>query len=587
MLIGNPIASLVSKLMLDRNKVVVRLSCEDPSQEDDQGDEDSDSTDDESSKQKKSPSTCMVEIEIDLSLSAHANANRLYHEKKVARSKEEKTAQATERAVRAVEEQMAKQLKSQKIKRNLQAVRKVHWFEKFNWFVTSEGYLVLSGRDAQQNEALVKRYLRPGDAYVHADIHGASSCIVRCKVDKDTQQPLPISPFALQEAGTMTICRSGAWAVKVVTSAWWVHSSQVSKTAPSGEYLTTGSFMIYGRKNFLPPTNLEMGFGKCFFRWKLSMCMANLSHDMPCASGFTGILFRLDDSSVTRHAGERKERSVEFENESEDARSIMSERYSIDMEAVADPALFATAAASASRGAVVPGLGVNEPAPAVGNTKGPKTAGAAASGSTGKLSAHEKRMLKKAARKGANGQGGGDGAAGGDKTLPQVKEEGSDVEDEGGLAESQASDSATQELIPCVEGKSMSEGEKSLEHKQKGKNPNTGQQKQQTTQKQVQANNKQQQQQQKKSSGGSAAEAAAGGIKRKKAPNKKKARRYANQDEEDLELAMQALGHANFGSGGASMSEIQQEEIEEAKRQEKLRKQEKVRDSLFRLRKDR
>jgi hypothetical protein len=28
---------------------------------------------------------------------------------------------------------------------------------------------------------------------------------------------------------------------------------QVSKTAPTGEYLPTGSFMIRGKKNFLPP----------------------------------------------------------------------------------------------------------------------------------------------------------------------------------------------------------------------------------------------------------------------------------------------------------------------------------------------
>ena len=33
----------------------------------------------------------------------------------------------------------------------------------------------------------------------------------------------------------------------------WVHAHQVSKSAPTGEYLTTGSFMIYGRKvNWCP-----------------------------------------------------------------------------------------------------------------------------------------------------------------------------------------------------------------------------------------------------------------------------------------------------------------------------------------------
>lgn len=39
---------------------------------------------------------------------------------------------------------------------------------------------------------------------------------------------------------------------------------QVSKTAPTGEYLPTGSFMIRGRKNYLPPQPLVFGFGFMF-----------------------------------------------------------------------------------------------------------------------------------------------------------------------------------------------------------------------------------------------------------------------------------------------------------------------------------
>lgn len=42
-------------------------------------------------------------------------------------------------------------------------MRKVHWFEKFNWFISSENYLIISGRDAQQNEMIVKRYMAKGD----------------------------------------------------------------------------------------------------------------------------------------------------------------------------------------------------------------------------------------------------------------------------------------------------------------------------------------------------------------------------------------------------------------------------------------
>ena len=50
-------------------------------------------------------------------------------------------------------------------KRELKAVRKAYWFEKFAWFVTSENYLCVAGRDAQQNDLLVKKYLKAGDAY--------------------------------------------------------------------------------------------------------------------------------------------------------------------------------------------------------------------------------------------------------------------------------------------------------------------------------------------------------------------------------------------------------------------------------------
>ena len=59
------------------------------------------------------------------------------------------------------------------------ALRKPFWFEKFCWFVTSDNLLVVSGRDAQQNELLVKRYLRKEDLYVHADLHGAATTILR------------------------------------------------------------------------------------------------------------------------------------------------------------------------------------------------------------------------------------------------------------------------------------------------------------------------------------------------------------------------------------------------------------------------
>jgi hypothetical protein len=47
----------------------------------------------------------------------------------------------------------------------------------------------------------------------------------------------------------------------------------VSKTAPSGEYLTTGSSMIRGKKNFLPPAQLVLGFGMLYKVPCVSVCV--------------------------------------------------------------------------------------------------------------------------------------------------------------------------------------------------------------------------------------------------------------------------------------------------------------------------
>jgi hypothetical protein len=95
---------------------------------------------------------------------------------------------------------------------------------------------------------------------VHADVHGASSCIIKCP-----HSALP-GPRTLEEAGSFAVCRSSAWDSKTAVGAWWVEADQVSKTAPAGEYLTTGAFMIRGKKNFIPTQPLALGAGFLFVR---------------------------------------------------------------------------------------------------------------------------------------------------------------------------------------------------------------------------------------------------------------------------------------------------------------------------------
>lgn len=58
---------------------------------------------------------------------------------------------------------------------------------------------------------------------------------------------------------------SVSWTMKInLQNAFWVKPEQVTKTAPTGEYLTTGSFMIRGKKNYLPATHLILGLSFLF-----------------------------------------------------------------------------------------------------------------------------------------------------------------------------------------------------------------------------------------------------------------------------------------------------------------------------------
>ncbi|GMF19489.1 unnamed protein product [Phytophthora lilii] len=273
---GNPVASLIHQLDLEHNRVAILLC------DDDEGDESDDGGDGTGEEDKKAHV-----IWIDLSLSALANAREIYTKKKKAGEKVKKATEATDKAIAQAEKNTKKTLEKQQTKRNvIYQRRKTLWFEKFHWFLTNEKYLVVAGKDAHQNELLVKRYLRKGDVYVHADLHGAATCIVRNHAtvkDKKTQELPPIPVATLEQAGCMSVCRSNAWTSQVIAGAYWVHADQVSKTAPAGEYLTTGSFMIRGKKNYIQPSRLEMGLA---------------------------ILFRIDESCISNHTRQGEGRSL-------------------------------------------------------------------------------------------------------------------------------------------------------------------------------------------------------------------------------------------------------------------------------------
>ncbi|KAJ4410675.1 hypothetical protein N0V82_009154 [Gnomoniopsis sp. IMI 355080] len=265
----NPVAEIIKlPLNLEQNIITLLLAEEDAEENyADESDETSSEDDSDAEAQAKGKTTdTRLSIEINLGLTPFANAREYYDQKKVAAVKEQKTVEHSVTALKNAEKKIAQDLKKnlKGEKPTLQLTRRQMWFEKFLWFISSDGYLVIGGRDAGTNEVLYKRHLRKGDIYVHADLHGASSVIIK---NNPKTPDAPIPPSTLAQAGSLSVCSSNAWDSKAGMGAWWVHADQVSKSAPTGEYLPTGSFMVRGTKNILTPQPLVMGFG---FMFKIS-----------------------------------------------------------------------------------------------------------------------------------------------------------------------------------------------------------------------------------------------------------------------------------------------------------------------------
>ncbi|MDD1662820.1 MAG: NFACT RNA binding domain-containing protein, partial [Methanomicrobiales archaeon] len=144
----------------------------------------------------------------------------------------------------------ARPLPAPQAKREKSAGGKKRWFHRFRWFETSDGVLVVGGRDAGQNEELVRKYLGGGDTFVHADVHGAAVAIVKGATERMDE----VAQFAASYSGAW---KSGHASVDVYS----VRPDQVSKTPPSGEYLSTGGFIVRGERTYFRNVPLAISIG--------------------------------------------------------------------------------------------------------------------------------------------------------------------------------------------------------------------------------------------------------------------------------------------------------------------------------------
>ena len=124
--------------------------------------------------------------------------------------------------------------------------RRRFWFESYRWFITSEGNTVVAGKDRKTNEKVVKKHMEQFDIYVHADLYGAPSTVVKAV---NSIRP---GEKSISEAAQFAISYSRAWSAGQASgSAYWVFPEQVSKTPQSGEFISSGSWVIRGKRNYV------------------------------------------------------------------------------------------------------------------------------------------------------------------------------------------------------------------------------------------------------------------------------------------------------------------------------------------------
>ncbi|HUR61883.1 MAG TPA: ribosome rescue protein RqcH [Candidatus Thermoplasmatota archaeon] len=199
------------------------------------------------------------DVEVDLRLTVQENAEACYAAAKKARSRREGADKALQDArgrLREVEEKGLDAFGAPPAK--VERVSRHFWFESYRWTITPSGLVAVGGRNASQNDQVVKKYLRDGDRYVHAEIHGAPSVVVR-----PAEGTVPeIPPEDLRAACHFAVTSSRAWRQSGSATAYWVTASQVSKTPRSGEFVPRGAWIIHGKRNVEPDLPMRWWVGR-------------------------------------------------------------------------------------------------------------------------------------------------------------------------------------------------------------------------------------------------------------------------------------------------------------------------------------
>jgi predicted ribosome quality control (RQC) complex YloA/Tae2 family protein len=190
----------------------------------------------------------VFDVKLNFRKSVSENAEKAYADNKKLRNKLKGAEEAIIKTNKQIELVKKKIQDEKKEDIKVSKKEKLHWFEKFRWFISSNDNIIIGGKDEKTNEIIVKKYLKEGDRYAHADIQGAPSIIIKRKGLKD--EAIDVLDETLEEACIFAASYSKAWKQFAEAQAYWVLPEQVSKTAQSGEFIPRGAFVIRGKRNY-------------------------------------------------------------------------------------------------------------------------------------------------------------------------------------------------------------------------------------------------------------------------------------------------------------------------------------------------
>jgi len=201
----------------------------------------------------------MTLIEIDLNKTVEKNAEAYFEKGKKFKKKIDGAKAALKKSYEKLDElNKKKEIQDEKLKKdeeNKKDKRKPEWYEKFRWFLTSDGFLVIGGRDATSNEIVIKKHTDSNDIVFHTDMAGSPFFILKTEGKKPTQE-------TINEVADATCSFSRAFKLGLASQqVFWVSPDQVSKTPNTGEYLAKGAFVIRGKTNYVD-NKINVAVGK-------------------------------------------------------------------------------------------------------------------------------------------------------------------------------------------------------------------------------------------------------------------------------------------------------------------------------------